>query len=232
VLFDERQVTSLGDPLDLGSASAALVWDTARFGPTSPVLGQRYRFEVTPTAGSIDLTNVLLDYRRYVMPAPFYTIAGRILHVGRYGAGAEDRRLTPLFIGYPQLVRGYDIGSFEQFECGFDPARCPQFERLIGSRYVVANAELRFPLLRPFGVTNYMYGPVPVEVALFADAGVAWDRASRPELFGSETGAVSSAGVAFRVNALGFAVLELDVVRPFQRPGRGWMFQFSISPGF
>jgi Tol biopolymer transport system component len=232
VLLDQRDVTSLGDPLHLAGATAALVWDTARFGATSPVLGQRYRLEVAPMGGTLNFTNVVADYRRYLMPVPFYTIAGRVLHVGRYGGGADDRRLTPLFIGYPQLVRGYDIGSFQALECGFDPGRCPQFERLIGSRFVVANAELRFPLLRPFGVTNYMYGPIPVEVAFFADAGVAWDRGQRPEFFGRDTGAVSSAGVAFRVNALGFAVVQLDLVRPFQRPERGWLFQFSVAPGF
>jgi hypothetical protein len=34
------------------------------------------------------------------------------------------------------------------------------------------------------------------------------------------------------VNVLGFAIVELDAVRPFNRPGRGWEFQFSFSPGF
>ena len=43
---------------------------------------------------------------------------------------------------------------------------CPQFDRLEGSRLLVANLEFRFPLLRPFGATQRMYGPVPVEVAL------------------------------------------------------------------
>lgn len=232
VLFDEREITSLGDRLNLSSASAALVWDTASFGATSPIVGQRYRLEVAPTAGSINYTSVLADYRRYFMPVPFYTLAGRVLHLGRYGGDSEDSRLTPLFIGYPQLVRGYDIGSFGTLECRFDPDACVQFERLIGSRFAVANVEFRFPLLRPFGVTNYMYGPIPVEVALFADAGVAWDRGDRPEFLGGNRGAVSSAGVAFRVNALGFAVVQIDLARPFQRPDRGWVWQFSIAPGF
>ena len=42
----------------------------------------------------------------------------------------------------------------------------------------------------------------------------------------------SSAGVAFRVNLFGFAVGEFDFARAFQRPGRGWIFQFNLAPGF
>jgi len=161
------------------------------------------------------------------------TLAFRALHYGRYGSGGEDPRLTPLFIGYPSLVRGYDVGTFEIQECGLDPTgACPAFDRLIGSRMLVGNVEFRFPLLRPFGVSSGVYGPVPVEVALFADAGVAWDSLDEPSFLGGDREGVSSAGVALRVNAFGFAVVQLDFVRPFQRPGKGWLFQFSLAPGF
>jgi outer membrane protein assembly factor BamA len=97
---------------------------------------------------------------------------------------------------------------------------------------LVANLELRFPLLRPFGVSRAMYGPLPVEVALFADSGVAWNRGEKPDFLGGTRDAVSSAGVAFRVNVLGFAVAQFDLTRPFQRPREGWVFQFHLTPGF
>jgi outer membrane protein assembly factor BamA len=77
-----------------------------------------------------------------------------------------------------------------------------------------------------------MYGPVPVEVAFFADAGTAWDNGERPEVFGGSRGGVSSAGVALRVNIFGFAVGEFDVARPFQRPGRGGVWGFTLRPGW
>ena len=93
--------------------------------------------------------------------------------------------------------------------------------------------EFRFPLLRPFtGVSQSMYGPVPLEVAFFADGGVAWNRGESPTFFGGDRQAVGSAGVALRVNLFGYAVGQFDVARPFQRPGKGWVFQFSLSPGF
>ena len=233
LLQEEEFSESLGDALHFADVTAALVYDTSIFGATSPVLGQRYRLEASPIAGTINYTTFLADYRRYFMPVQFYTFAVRGLHFGRYGSGGEDDRLTPLFIGYPNLVRGYDVGTFDASECGFDPeGGCPAFDRLIGSRLLVANAEFRFPLLRPFGLRSNPYGPLPVEVALFADAGVAWTSEISPEFAGGDREAVTSAGVALRLNAFGFAVLEFDFVKPFQRPDRGWLFQFSLAPGF
>jgi Tol biopolymer transport system component len=226
--------TSLDEPLTLGTTSAALVFDTSNFGPTSPVSGQRYRLEAAPTFGSLQFTNVLADYRRYFMPVPFYTIAGRVMHYGRYGNGGSDRRLSPLFLGYPNLVRGYDVGSFQAADClPTALSECPAFDQLMGSRLLVGNLEFRFPLLRPFGASQQMYGPIPVEVAFFADGGVAWDRNEKPALFGGGREGVGSVGVAFRVNLLGFAVGEFDIARAFNRPSdRGWTFQFNLLPGF
>jgi outer membrane protein assembly factor BamA len=229
-VLDQVETAAPLAPLTLARTTAAFVHDRATFGATGPVVGQRSRVEVAPTLGTIRYTGLLGDYRRYSMPIPFYTLAGRVLHYGRYGAGGEDARLTPLFLGYPELVRGYDIGSFRAEEC--DASGCAVFDRLLGSRLLVANAELRFPLLRPFGLGSRMYGPLPVELAIFGDAGVAWSRDSAPMLAGGRRDWVSSAGVAARVNAFGMAVVQVSAARPFQRPGRGWVFQFSLTPGF
>ncbi len=175
----------------------------------------------------------LADYRRYFMPARFYTIAGRIMHYGRYGRDAENSMLLPLHVGYPELMRGYTLGSFSTSECTAGPAgSCETLDRLLGSRLLVANLELRFPLLRPFGVTSGMYGPLPVEVALFTDAGVVWTKADRPTFWGGNRPPVTSAGVTFRTNLMGFAIGQLDFAYPFQRPGRGWVWSFSLTPGF
>jgi outer membrane protein assembly factor BamA len=182
----------------------------------------------------VNFTSLLADYRRYLMPVSFYTLAGRVMHYGRYGSGAEDERFFPLYVGYPTLVRGYDINSIDVSECVPTAASaCPAFDRLVGSRLLVGNLEFRFPLLRPFtGTSRMMYGPMPIEVALFADGGVAWNRTERPSLLGGNRSGVSSAGVTLRANLFGFAVGQFDFTRPFQRPGKGWVFQFSLSPGF
>ncbi len=234
-IYDETSTISLGQTLRMGTSSAALVFDTSSFGPTSPVQGQRYRFEASPTFGDINFTGVLLDYRRYFMPAPFYTLATRVMHYGRYGSGSQDSRLYPLFIGYPTLVRGYDSGSFSPSECrGDGVSDCPVYDQLIGSRMLVANVELRFPLFRPFGgASSGMYGPVPVEVGLFADAGAAWDQNDPVRIFGREgrREPVASIGATLRANLLGFLVAQADFTHPLSRPEKGFVFQFSLSPG-
>lgn len=223
--FDDTN-TSLGETLHIATASGALVYDTSVFGATSPISGQRSRFEVTPAFGDLTFTSAVADYRRYFMPARFYTVAVRGMHIGRYGSDSESGLLFPMFLGYPELVRGYNLGSFDVTEAAV-------FDRLLGSRMLVSNIELRFPLLRPFGgARGNMYGPVPVEVAFFADGGLAWMRDDAPSIFGGSREGVSSAGVSLRVNVFGFAVLQTDFARPFQRPGAGWQWGFSLTPGF
>lgn len=233
-VYDYSTFTSpLAETLNLGTGAAALVFDTSTYGATSPVQGQRYRLEAAPTYGTINFTGVLVDYRRYFMPVPFYTLAVRGMQYGRYGSGAEDNRIMPLYIGYPWLVRGYDAANIGVDECVASPlSSCELVDRLSGSRMLIGNVELRFPLLRPFGVSSKMYGPLPTEVAVFADAGTAWYAGQQPTLLRGSRAGVSSAGVAVRVNVLSFAVAEFDFIRPFQRPGRGWIFDFNFMPGW
>jgi hypothetical protein len=232
LLLDSTETLPSPNALNLGVGSAALVYDNSYFGATSPILGARYRFEVDPTIGSLRMISVLADYRRYVMPVRRLTIAVRALHAARYGPGAEDSLLFPMFLGDQQLVRGYDIGSFSAAECPTTGTTCPAFDRLLGSRILVGNVEARFPLLGVLGLGSGYYGALPIEAALFADAGVAWNQSDQASLFDVRRRGVTSAGAALRMNLFGFAVAELDYVKPFQRPTKGWYWQLSLSPGF
>jgi WD40 repeat protein len=235
-IFDDEQDLSAPGALNLGFGSAALVYDNSFFGATSPILGRRYRLEVAPTIGSLSYVGVLADLRQYFMPARPFTFATRVLHYGRYAKDGEDSRLQPLFLGYAGLVRGYSYGSFDGSECDpppDDPGACPVFDQLLGSRMVVTNVELRFPLFGVLGIGSGYYGAFPIEFVAFGDAGLAWDNANKPSVFGSGLrDPVFSTGVGLRINLLGFAVAELDLVRPFDRPGKGWIWQFELQPGF
>ena len=221
------------DGINMADVSTALVYDSSVFGATSPIAGQAYRLQVTPTIGTLQMSSVLADYRKYFMPVSFYTFATRVMHYGRYGRDSNDPRLWPLYLGYPNLVRGYDYSSLTASDCtATATSSCKEYDQLLGSRMIVGNAEFRFPLLRPFGVGSGMYGPVPLELAFFGDAGVAWNQGEKPDGLGGSRPWVSSAGVAIRANVFGYMIAQFDVVRPFQRKNPGWVFQFSLTPGF
>jgi Tol biopolymer transport system component len=217
------------ETLHLAELGGALVHDSARFGPTSPVRGARYRLEVLPAFGSLRQTALLADARRYVTPKRPVTLAVRALHFGRYGPDAENRRLSPLFVGYPNLVRGYDFDAFGTERCV--PGGCPRIESLVGSRMLVGNVELRVPAFAFLG-DGREYGPLPTEAFLFFDAGVAWTRDVKPRLFGGTRDAVRSWGAGVRVNLMGLAIGEVDYIRPLDLPGGAARWRVVLTPGF
>jgi hypothetical protein len=137
LIGQQREDLPAPSSLTLGDGSAAFVYDSSIFGATSPILGRRWRLEASPTIGTVNFTGVLADVRQYVMPVRPYTIAARVLHYGRYGSGGEDARISPLFLGYPNLVRGYDFGSFDVDECDSSDGDCPVFDQLLGSRVLI-----------------------------------------------------------------------------------------------
>jgi hypothetical protein len=96
---------------------------------------------------------------------------------------------------------------------------------------LIANFELRFPLLGVFHIGPGFYGYFPIDCAFFYDTGVAWSNHQDIIFYGGEK-PVSSAGVALRINLFGYAVGEVDYVRPFQRSDVGWIWQFDLIQGF
>jgi hypothetical protein len=227
---DKQKISDPFKALYLGSVSAAFVHDTSLFGATSPIVGSRARFEVSPSFGSVNYTDVLVDYRKYFLPVRPVTFAVRLTHFGRYGSGAEDPRFGSIYIGYPEFIRGYNnISSDECRPTETDP--CPVFDNLFGSRIAIGNAELRAPLVGLFK-GRMTYGPLPVELVLFADAGVAWTQEHKASFLGGDRSLLTSAGAAVRVNALGFMVVQMSLAHPFNRPGNKWVWQWSFTPGF
>ncbi len=237
VVYDSTIHNPVPPALGLGSATLAFVRDNTFFGAVGPILGDRWRIEADPTYGTLQFVTGLVDYRKYVMPMRPFTIAGRFLGIGRLGKDGDDFRMYPMFLGYPSLVRGYDIGSFSASECvppPQNPGACPVVDQLFGSRIIVASAELRFPLFGLLHAGGGYYGILPVEAGLFYDAGAAWtgfDGVQGVGAGGSHQ-IVRSAGATFRMNLFGFAIGQMDVVHPFQRPQKDWMVRFSLTPAF
>jgi len=234
VAFDSTIHFPVPPAVTLEQTSVALVHDNSFFGATGPILGDRWRLEVDPTFGGLQFYTGLVDYRKYVMPLRPFTFAVRALHIGRYGKDAEDNRFFPMFIGYPSFVRGYDRGSFQASECvgGTNADPCPVFDQLFGSKMLVGNVELRFPPFGLLGLGGGYYGILPIEAGIFYDAGVAWTQNDGAKLFGGTRNLVRSAGVSFRMNLLGYAIGQMDIVHPFDRPQKNWMVRLSLTEGF
>jgi hypothetical protein len=237
-LVDRRRTSGPAAPgLNLGRGSVALVGDNSFAAYVGPIAGGRWRLEVGANAGDLDYQDALLDARRYFFLRPF-TFAVRAIHFGRYGGDAESGLMQPLFVGQPQLIRGYEPGTFRLDECTQQAGSndCPEYSRLLGSRVGVLNAEFRIPLLGSdrFGLIPLNF--LPVEVAPFVDAGVAWTQGESPSLrFDRDTPdrvPVVSTGVTSRVNLFGYAVLEVFWARALHRPERGAMWGFQIAPGW
>jgi hypothetical protein len=217
--------------VDLQQAAIAFVRDTSQFGIASPIRGTRFRAETEWTSGDLSFETALLDYRRYFFVRPV-TFAMRALHVGRRGRGSEDFRVPILDIGDQNLVRGYELGSIGVQECTLsaDATRCPEFERLIGSRIAVMNFEVRAQILGTpdFGLLSLP--AAPTEAVFFVDVGAAWNAGDSVDWrFDRNTPdrvPVVSAGLAARTVLFGMLPLEFYYAYPFQRPQKDWVSGF------
>jgi Tol biopolymer transport system component len=238
--------TVSGGSITYAQPSVALVHDNALFGYVGPFAGSRSRFQVSPTFGTWRFTAGLADYRRYIFVRPF-TLAVRGVMFGRFGRDAER---FPIFLGTPELLRGYTYGSISTHECVANPGNtstltgCNQLDQLIGSKIAVGNVELRFPLTRSLVLGFLPVGFPPIEAALFYDAGLAWSEGSVVKL--RRTAADSnlvqvrtplrSWGTSIRVNVLGLMILRFDWTRPIDRsvlngaPRSYWTI--SLGPTF
>ncbi len=214
------------------TASTAYVGDNSTFGFVSPVRGTRYRYEIETLNGDVNFQTALADYRRYLYKRPM-TLAIRGLHYGRYGAGAEDRNLRPLFLGSGSLVRAYESWTIDPNECG-NTNIC---DRLLGSKILAGSIEARAPLLGipGYGLINASF--LPTEVFAFVDGGAAWSKGQSvkwkwtTDTNNLEHTPVFSAGVGLRI-LLSYIPIEIYAARPFQRPNEDVVYGFNITPGW
>lgn len=225
---------SLGfTPFDLLTVQGAYVGDNSQFGLTAPVKGQRFRFQLGQTMGTYNFTSATVDYRRYLYFKP-WTVAFRGMYYGRYGKTEDLRALYPVYLGYDQLIRGYNSNSlYDNFspdgKTGVDP------NDLLGDHMAVANFEVRFPLTGPEKLSKIKSGFLFSDLAFFVDGGLAWSKGSDVEFTWKHVPGVYSpivsSGITLRINLFGYAVLEPYYAIPFQRYNPKPYFGLFISGG-
>ena len=218
--------------------STAFVSDNTLFGTTGPVIGRRMRFQASQSLGKLNFSDFLVDYRRYD-PIIFNTLTFATRFLSSVSVG-RDETFFPKYIGRPDFIRGYDRANFNFVDCtsiiGGGQAQCNNAQ-LAGSRVAVANAELRFPIIRRFDVGSN-FGLPPLDGLIFYDAGLAWSKGQTPHLGRAPSGndpsldryPLTSWGAGLRVNLFNLAILRWDYAVPMvtgRKPN--WTFSLGAS---
>ena len=229
------------DPtLNYVDGQLAYVSDNTLFGYTGPIYGRRYRFQVSPVLGSFRWVEYLADYRRYdPILFNYLTVATRFYTSMSFG---QNETTFPKYIARPDFVRGYDRNNSFYFSCpiyGANPSNCSAVQ-LLGSRVAVANAELRFPLVRRFELGVLPIALPPLDGLLFYDVGAAWSKdqslyLSRPANYDvtKQRYPLRSYGMGLRLNLFNYAIVRWDYAIPLDQPGnhRGF-WTWSLWPSF
>ena len=102
-LGQKRKKLNAPDGFNMQRLDAAFVSDNSIFGFASPLSGHRGRIQVEKYFGDFGHFTTYADFRKYFRISPI-TLAARVIQYGRYGRGAEDGMLYPLYMGYPWSV--------------------------------------------------------------------------------------------------------------------------------
>ena len=224
----EKKLVDSPSPFSVGIFDVAYVIDNSKYGLASPIEGKRIRIGFERYLHGIDMSTFLFDYRKYFRAKP-YTFAFRLYHYGRYGKESDSNRLLGFFIGYPWYVRGYEAGNFYGSELDGKISS----NQLVGSKVMLSNFEMRIPFTGPrkYGwiKSNFLFS----ELALFYDAGIAWDNDSEPvwSLTTKDENSripVMSTGAALRINLLGALIVEPYYAFPFHQ-GKMHKGNFGIN---
>ncbi|HEX6938430.1 MAG TPA: BamA/TamA family outer membrane protein [Longimicrobiales bacterium] len=260
---------SRGEPLDedidlqdwkFFQPMAALVFDNTYFGWTGPIIGRRYRIQLSRSIGDFNYNEALIDFRNYLNFKRRVVLATQFFALTRVGTDADN---FWLYWGGPYFLRGYDGDSFDTRTAECNPGLgggdvsigpCPPRDQLIGSSAAMLRTELRFPIITELQI-GFLGNFPPVDAVLFFDGGLAWDNevciASNPIdrsclesrdvtlVWNREPGQdpvlyrepLFSYGFGLRINVF-YTVLRLDYAFPLSRPDRSGVFSLSFGPSF
>jgi outer membrane protein assembly factor BamA len=204
--------------------------DTAIFGMTGPMSEGRssFIFNYSPSISKkygLDFWTFRADIRRYLMIRRNYAFALRL--AGGISGGRYPQRfllggmLDWINYDYHPLSQEYISENYFYFSTIETPLRGSLFYEMIGTRFVLANLEFRFPLIQylilgfpiPIGFQN-------IRGVLFTDIGSAWnnDKAWIPFTAGSFgmpklNDLRGGVGFGVRLN-LGYFILRYDFAKP------------------
>ncbi len=158
----------------------------------APISGSRYAISVSGTAGNrVNFASVLGDFRTYFDFWRYYSFVVRLSGAASFGSTPQRYFIggTENWINRQFENNAVPITTVQDFifTTPAIPLRGHNFNAQNGTRFALANAELRFPFLQALPL-----GPIPIPLyylmgTLFADAGLAWSDDSRVRLRFSDT---------------------------------------------
>ena len=245
--ISQENLDNINEPINESTflvPSLSYVFDNSLWGFLSPVKGSRFNITAmgSPKIGSsgLEFFSLLGDFRKYLKIADDYSFALRLAGGASFGKNPQRFYLggTENWINWEFENNNIPISNIEEyaFSMAGIPLRGYNYDKIAGSKYLLANAEFRFPLLRylilgllPFGFQN-------VQGNLFFDAGTAWRHEKDLKLITNVNGTtvtkdlLMGMGIGTRIVFLGFP-FKFDVawnynLKQFSPP------KYYISLGF
>lgn len=172
--------------------SLSLVFDNTLWGYLAPSKGTRYNLTVlsSPKLSSegLEFSSLLGDFRHYIKLGDDYSFAMRFaggFSIGanpqRFFIGGVDNWINREFENY-NLPLGKSVQEYAFSMPGL-PLRGFNYDRMSGSKYALANLELRFPLFKYLIMGLLPIGFQDIQGNLFIDAGTAWSDTKQLQFF-------------------------------------------------
>ena len=216
---NQKQPTQ--DGFKMGRVYVAYLSDNSKLGTASSISGHRIRFEASQYMGKVNLSMLTGDYRRYFRIQPF-TLATRNMYLARFGKDASSNILPPLYIGNPNLVRGYKAVDFAKRM----NASAINFNDLLGSRMFITNMELRLPFSGSENIAIVKSRFLFTDLNLFTDGGIGWGKVDQNpnsnwngQVLARNATFIWSSGLSVRVNLFGYLMIEPYYAVPWQNGG-------------
>jgi len=225
------------DGISFQTANIAYVEDDSYFGMTSPLQGHRARYQIERYFGNINLYNALIDYRKYYFTKPV-GFAFRLYHNGLYGKSSQIELASPMYIGYPWLIRGYEQISVYGGADNVAGYSSLNVNNLVGTRMALVNAEVRIPFSGPKVLAPIKSNIFLTDLNLFLDGGLAWNKGDQIKFKWQQSNfneriPVWSTGISMRINLFGYLVIEPYYAIPFQNGGfKNKVFGINFVPGW
>jgi outer membrane protein assembly factor BamA len=211
------------------------VHDNTLWGTWAPMRGTRYEMRATGSPGlgstSLQFISLSFDYRKYFKFWDDYTFVFRGAGGGSFGKNAQRYFIggTENWINPTYETGRIPINSAEDFAflTAVLPLRGFNYNARIAQRFMLANAELRFPLVKYFLGGFLPYLLQSINGAMFVDIGAAMDsfdsfKGYKRDRFGNLTynDLLIGTGFGARLWFLGFP-FRFDVAWPYLGAGFG-----------